>query len=1650
MIFTLTDRHYNVLDAYETDDYLIGQYIGSILETLEINVLVKSLNAEHWVEGNYIMCQDKKGKKRWFTIYDCEDSNTGDSKSLFCYSGTIDIVAEDAAPISAPEAKPFKWYFDRIFYDTGIELGINEISDLSRKLEFTSENASNAEMLQYVLNGFDNAEASLDVEFDGATPTKLVLNVYKRIGNEEPQAILSDEDDSLTSLERKGSISDLATCINPTGAEDENGNPITLLGKYYEEKDENGNILYYSPVDSPRVFSVVAHQNFYVQLPGKANGEFDGYINRRYESQATTQDTLWQESLAQLKKIDHVAVTYEANGYIDCSIGDNVQIVSHEMKPPVMIAARTIEYKFNDDDPSRNVYKFGNYVELASNLDDLSKIIAEVKKQVEPQVIEAERNAKAYAKTVSEEKAAQAEENAKGYTDTVKVQVVEHANTVANQAENNAKSHADTVAEQAESNAKAYALSEADKARIAAIQAAATDAQTKVNAAKTALEASIAEKADAEWVNGQLVLKADNSTVQDLQNEVSNKADVTWVNNQLVLKENAIHRGTTAPTDTTKLWLDTSVVPNVLKRYDSATSSWVKATPTSAREVGAYTKTEVDNALNSKVSVTTYTADKNGIISRLDSAESRITQNEQEIATKVSQTDYDALEGRVSQAESSIIQNANAIQSKVSQTDFNALKGRVSTAESTITQHANLIEQKVNRTDYDTDMNGVVTRLNSAESRITQNENEIATKVSQTTFTQELAKKENSVVKSNTAPSNPSTNQLWLDTSVTPNVLKRWNGSAWVKATPTTANEVGAYTKSETDTKLGGKADTSAVTALETRMTNAETSITQNANQIELKANKTDVYTKTETDGKITTAVNNAKAEIKVTTDSISQSVSSLQSTVNSQGTRLSSAESSITQLSTQIQSKVTMADVSMALGDSINYASWDKSNIDTFPLTKGTRDTTVFRTSFASIKLAPGETQASFKKPRLPVNPGEKIYYEFWILTDSGWDGKSDNSKLRFGDQNGGLLGAYGYNGVKTTWTKYSGTFVVPNGVTSLIISFGNDGTTGNVWIDDIILAKQSQWESLLAEQTNLLTTRLSTAESTITQQADLISQKVSKTDYNGNTIASLINQTATTIKLQAAKIALDGYVEAKHIKSLNGLNVGNGQFVVDANGNVKFAGNLEGASGTFGEVTVKDGDFYLKDTKSGIRYSLVKKTNILGDHSFELIKLSDPTSQDNIDHWWLPIITDNTNWVAIGAPRGVPTSISGPGPADAMPIFGNFAVMVNSTNYVEQPIWDITSNTQYTFSVHAKRPYNNTPGAVRLEVHYKKYNTDGTSTRQLVAAQSFDTVASDYSVSRHALTFTSPNVARTGSDEIIFVIKGVNANWVHVDGVQVVKSAYPTVYDTEDSLWSFMNSRNGFKARAIWTEGIYNGVNGIDIDDNRIRIYSNASLNYFSVENIESRFSTVPYDQWKDPEPNVKKSIKVNGGISTDGLYANARSVNKDAIRTNGKIYVGGEGIEIVWPGGMPYIDFTRVSGADYNARIIIQSDSSLAFMFDNNAAIRHRFYANGTKSGGSIEVDGKNLGMSPIDSPQVLLETIEFDVPLTETGTKVLLDTRFAKAVNCRFAVFPNRGEVIEKGADYFVIAGEGMADIRIVGERVGYAGVYFDDMTVEGVN
>lgn len=125
--------------------------------------------------------------------------------------------------------------------------------------------------------------------------------------------------------------------------------------------------------------------------------------------------------------------------------------------------------------------------------------------------------------------------------------------------------------------------------------------------------------------------------------------------------------------------------------------------------------------------------------------------------------------------------------------------------------------------------------------------------------------------------------------------------------------------------------------------------------------------------------------------------------------------------------------------------------------------------------------------------------------------------------------------------------------------------------------------------------------------------------------------------------------------------------------------------------------------------------------------------------------------------------------------------------------------------------------------------------------------------------------------------------------------------------------------------------------------------------------------------------------------------------------------------------------------------QSSTTAIIYFGGTA--KHTFRSDGTKSGGSVEIDGETLGMSPIDSPQTLIEYIEFDILLDPAGVKILLDPQYRKAVNS-YAVFANNGKIVEKGQDYFIISGEGTADIRIVGERTGYKGTFWTDMQLAG--
>lgn len=101
-------------------------------------------------------------------------------------------------------------------------------------------------------------------------------------------------------------------------------------------------------------------------------------------------------------------------------------------------------------------------------------------------------------------------------------------------------------------------------------------------------------------------------------------------------------------------------------------------------------------------------------------------------------------------------------------------------------------------------------------------------------------------------------------------------------------------------------------------------------------------------------------------------------------------------------------------------------------------------------------------------------------------------------------------------------------------------------------------------ASTVSSLGTRVNTVESNMDAVSGEISQKVSSSDYNGNTVVSMINQTASNITIDAAKITLRGAVTVLSDISGDLGNITAGNINISQKINVGNGVHMRGSQGT------------------------------------------------------------------------------------------------------------------------------------------------------------------------------------------------------------------------------------------------------------------------------------------------------------------------------------------------------------------------------------------------------------------------------------------------------------------------------------------------------
>lgn len=335
-MITVTDREYNKLCQlhFESSGGLIAyndwfeQDLDTGIGTYEFNV-DKTGNPE--IEkinvGCYLMIKDGS-KLRSFEIMRIEEDKN--SKTIYAEDAGLDLLGEQVPPYKADKSYPITHYIEEFTFDSGWEVGTNEIpATTTRKLEWQGTETATKRLLQLVKR-FD-AEISYDFEFLNDKIYKKLIHIHKRIG--EDKKVRLEVGREASNVKRTISIENLATTLVATGADG-----ITLAGAEYNEGNIRSDLNSIYLID----YDAVARWKRAGYTPA------GGGIVKRYESEAKTPQALMVEAVIKLKQWNHPEVTYDVPINIlprEVNIGDTVVIVDHHYEPALIVSGRVSSIK---------------------------------------------------------------------------------------------------------------------------------------------------------------------------------------------------------------------------------------------------------------------------------------------------------------------------------------------------------------------------------------------------------------------------------------------------------------------------------------------------------------------------------------------------------------------------------------------------------------------------------------------------------------------------------------------------------------------------------------------------------------------------------------------------------------------------------------------------------------------------------------------------------------------------------------------------------------------------------------------------------------------------------------------------------------------------------------------------------------------------------------------------------------------------------------------------------------------------------------------------------------------------------------------------------------------------------------------------------
>lgn len=312
-----------------------------------------------------------------------------------CNNTNLELAQEQSVALKSDAAQSIAWYLEHleILGFTNLEIGVNEVSDKTRKLEFEPQDTKLAQ-LHSLMSKFD-AEFAFRTELNrDGTIKRFVIDIYQ-IPDENHHGIGKARGDVVLHYqnELKGVqvTSDKTQLFNAgvfTGADG-----VNLESVEFEEKNELGQVEFYSRRGSSYVFAPLSRERY----PSTMNPDnADNWTRKDFQTEYKDVNSLKGYALRTIKQYAYPLMTYTVDvhssfmeSYKDINLGDTVKIINNNFRGGLALEARVTEMVVSFDMPLNNSVVFSNYRKIVNKpSNDLQQRIDEIAARALPYRVE--------------------------------------------------------------------------------------------------------------------------------------------------------------------------------------------------------------------------------------------------------------------------------------------------------------------------------------------------------------------------------------------------------------------------------------------------------------------------------------------------------------------------------------------------------------------------------------------------------------------------------------------------------------------------------------------------------------------------------------------------------------------------------------------------------------------------------------------------------------------------------------------------------------------------------------------------------------------------------------------------------------------------------------------------------------------------------------------------------------------------------------------------------------------------------------------------------------------------------------------------------------------------------------------------------------